>query len=52
MGTVFDAQLRCKNPRLFNASTKSLPFLRRQGDRETGKALGKDEVANECVAKG
>jgi len=52
MGAVFDAQLRCKNPILFNASTKSLSFLRRQGDRETGRALGKDEVANEWVAKG
>jgi len=49
---VFDAQIRCKNPRLFNASAKSLSFLRRQRDRETVRALGKDEVANEGVAKG
>jgi len=52
MGAVFDAQLRCKNPRLFSASTKLFPFLRRQGDRETVRALGKGEVANEWVAKG
>jgi len=52
MGAVFDAQLRCKNPILFNTSAKSLSFLRRQRDRETVRALGKDEVANGCVAKG
>jgi len=52
MGSVFDAQLRCKNPRLFNTSAKSLSFLRRQRDSETVRALGKDEVANGCVAKG
>jgi len=51
MGAVFDTQLRYKNPTLFNASAKSLSFLRRQRDRETVRALGKDEVANECVAK-
>jgi len=52
MGVVFDAQLRCKNPRLFNAFAKLLSFLRRQRDRETVRALGKDGVANGCVAKG
>ena len=52
MGTVFDAQLRCKNPRLFSASAKLFPFLKRQRDRETVRAFGKDEVANGCVAKG
>jgi len=52
MGVVFDAQLRCKNPRLFSASAKSLSFLRRQRDREIVRVLGKDEVANEWVAKG
>jgi len=39
LNSVFDAQLRCI---LFNTSAKSLSFLRRQGDRETVRALGKD----------
>jgi len=52
MGVVFDAQLRCKSPRLFSASAKLFPFLRRQRERETVRASGKDEVANEYIAKG
>jgi len=51
MAVAFDTQLRCENPKIFNAFAKSLLHTS-QGDTETVKASGKDEVDNECIAKG
>ena len=49
MGAASDNPLRCENPRLFNASAKSVLHTS-QGD--SADIRKKDEVANECVAKG
>ena len=51
MGAALDNPLRCENLRLSNASAKSVLHTS-EGDRETVRTLGNDEVANECVVKG